>query len=158
MTELWGRSLYLGRWWVYIEWVCMCPVGQTKLMNPSPSPEACSNLCPLSWWCHPIISSSVVPCFSCLPSFPALGSFLKSWLFTPGGQIIGPSASVSVLPVKFQDWFSLRLTSFISFQSKGLLGVSSNTTVKSISSLVFSLLYGPTLTSIHDYWRNHSFD
>ena len=158
MTEPWDRSLYLGRWWVYTEWVCMCPVGQAKLMNPSPSPKACLNSCPLSWWCHPIISSSVVPYSSCLPSFSALRSFLKSLLFTKGGQIIGASASVSVLPVNSKDWFSLWLTSFISFQSKGLSWVLSNTTVKIINSLVLSLLYGPTLTSIHDYWRNHSFD
>ena len=95
---------------------------------PSPPPRACSNSCPSSWWCHPIISSSVIPFSSCLQSFLASGSFLKSWLFALGGQSLGASASASVLPMNIQ-WFSLRLTSLISLQSKGLSGVFSNTTV-----------------------------
>ena len=96
---------------------------------PSPTPEACSNSCPLSWWCHPIISSSVVPFSSCLQSFPASGSFRKSQFFASGGQIIGVSASASVVPVKIQDWFPLGWTGWISLQSKGLSRVFSNTTV-----------------------------
>ena len=83
---------------------------------PSPIPGACSNSCPLSWWCHPTISSSVI-LFSCLQSFPASGSFLMSQFFTSGGQSIG--ASASVLPVNIQDWFPLKLTGLI-LQSKGL--------------------------------------
>ena len=86
--------------------------------------------CPLSWWCHPAISSSVVPFSSCLPSFPASGSFLVSRLFASGGQTMGVSASASVLPMNIQDWFSLGLTDLISLQSKGLSRVSSNTTVQ----------------------------
>ena len=81
-----------------------------------------------------------------------------SWFFTSGGQSIGASASASVFPVNIQDLFPLRLTGLISLQSKGLSRVFSNTTVQNISSLVLSLLYGPTLTSTHDYWKNHSFD
>ena len=74
-----------------------------RLPCPSPSPGACSNSCPLSLGCHPIILSSVVPFSSCLQSFPAAGSFLMSWLFTSGGQSIGASASASVLPMNIQD-------------------------------------------------------
>ena len=81
---------------------------------PSPSPGACSNSCPLSQWCHPAISSSVIPFSSCLQSFPASGSFLTSWLFTSGGQSIGASASASVLPMNIQDWFPLGWTGWIS--------------------------------------------
>ena len=126
---------------------------------PSPSPGACSNSCPLSQWCHPTILSSVVPFSFCLQSFPASGSFLRSQLFTSGSQSIGASALASVLPMNIQDWFPLELTGLISLQSKGLSRVFSNTThFKSINSLVLSFLYGPTLTSIHDYWKNHSFD
>ena len=81
----------------------------TRLPCPSPTLGACSNSGSLSQWCHPTISSSVVP-FSCLQSFPALGSFPVSWLFSSGGQSIGVSASVSVLPMNIQDWFPLGLT------------------------------------------------
>ena len=86
----------------------------------SPSPGACSNSCPLSRWCHPAISSSVVPFSSCFQSFPESGSFLISWLFESGGQSIGASPSASVLPLKIQDCFPSGLTSLISLKSKGL--------------------------------------
>ena len=82
---------------------------------PSPTPRVYSNTCPLSQWCHPIISSSVVPFSSCLQSFPASGSFPMSQLFASGGQSIGVSASTSVLPVNIQDWFPLGWTGWISF-------------------------------------------
>ena len=91
---------------------------------------ACSNLCPLSRWCHPTISSSVVPFSSCLQSFPVSGSFLMSWLFISGGQSIGASASASIFPKNIQDWFPLGLTGLISLQSKGLSRVFSSTTVQ----------------------------
>ena len=80
-----------------------------SLVCSSPTPRAASNSCPLSRWCHPIISSSVVPFSSCLQSFPASGSFPRSPLFASGGQSIGVSASASVLPMNIQDWFSLGL-------------------------------------------------
>ena len=99
-----------------------------RLPCPSPTPGANSNSCLLSWWCHPTISSSVIP-FSCPQSFPASGSFQMSQLFASGGQSIGASASASVLPVNIQDWFPLGLTGLISLQSKGLSRVFSNTTV-----------------------------
>ena len=115
--------------------------------------------CPLSRWCHPAISSSVIPFSSCLQSFPASGSFQMSWFFASGGQRTGVSASVSVLPVNTQDWSPLGWTGWISLQSKGLSRVFSNTTVqKHQYSLVLSFLDSPALTSIHDYWKNHSFD
>ena len=97
---------------------------------PSPTPRVYSNSCPLSWWCHPTISSSVVPFSSHLQSFPASGSFQMSQFFTSDGQSIGVSASTSVLPVNTQDWFPLGLTVWTSLQSKGLSRVFSNTIVQ----------------------------
>ena len=96
---------------------------------PSPTPGAYSNSFPSRRWCHPTISSSVVP-FSHLQSFPASGSFQMSWFFTSGGQSIGVSASASVLPMNIQDWLPLGWTSWISLQSKGLARVFSDTTVQ----------------------------
>ena len=97
---------------------------------PSPTPGACSNSRPLSWWCHPTIPTSVVPFSSSLQSFPASGSFLRSQFFTSGGQSIAASASALVLPMNIQGWFPLGLTGLISLQSKGLLRLFSNTTVQ----------------------------
>ena len=97
---------------------------------PSPTSRVYSNSCPLRWWYHPTISSSVVPFSSCLQSFPASGSFPMSQFFTSGGQSIAVSASAPVLPMNIQDWFPLWLTSWISLQSKGLSRVFSNTTVQ----------------------------
>ena len=97
---------------------------------PWPTTGPCSNSCPLSRWCHPTISSSVVPFSSSLQSFPASGSFQMSELFASGGQSIGLSASASVLPMNIQDWFPLGWTGWTSLQSKGLSGVFSNTTVQ----------------------------
>ena len=96
----------------------------------SPTPRVYSNSCPLSWWCHPTILSSVVLFSSCLQSFPASGSFPISQFFTSAGQSIGVSASTSVLPLNIQDWFPLGWTGWISLQSKGLSRVFSNTTVQ----------------------------
>ena len=102
-----------------------------KLPCPSPTPGVYSNSCPSSRWCHPTISSSVVPFSSCLQSFPASVSFPVSQFFTSGGQSIEVSASTSVLPINIQNWFPLGLTGWISLQSKGLLSrVFSNTTVQ----------------------------
>ena len=95
----------------------------------SPSPRACSNSCLLSLWCHPTISSYVIPFSSCLQSFPASGSFPMSRLFESAGQSIGASASASVLPRNIQGWFPWGLTGLISLQSKGLSRVFSNTIV-----------------------------
>ena len=95
--------------------------------RPSLSPRVCSNSRPLSRWCHPTISSSFIPFSSHLQSFPASGSFPMSQLFTSGGQIIGASASASVLPMNNQGWFPLGLIGLISWQSKGLSRVFSST-------------------------------
>ena len=125
---------------------------------PSPSPGACSNSCPLSQRCHPTISSSVVPFFSCLQSFPSSRSSPMSLFFISGGQSIGVSALASVIPMNIQT----------DFLQDGLVGSScsprdsqeSSPTpqFKSINSSALSFLYSPSLTSIHDYWKNHSFD
>ena len=130
----------------------------TRLPCPSPTPGACSNLCPLSQWCHPTILSSFFPFSSCLHSFPASGSLQTSQFFTSGGQRIGVSASASVLPMNNQDWFPL----------DGLVGsprsprdsqeFSPTPQFKGINSLALCFPYSPTLTSIHDCWKNHSFD
>ena len=102
----------------------------TRLPCPSPSPWVCSKSCSLNWWCHPTISSSVIPFFSCLQSFLAPESFPMSHLFISGGQSIGASPSASVLPINIQDWFPLGLTGLISLLSKGLSRVFSSTTSK----------------------------
>ena len=99
-----------------------------RLPCPSLTPGSCSNSCPLSWWCHPTISSSIVPFSSCLQSFPASGSFPMSQLFASGGPSIG--ALASVLAMNIQGWFPLGLTDWVSLQSKGLSRVFSNTTVQ----------------------------
>ena len=135
------------------------PHGPQHARPPCPSSTAGvhPNSCSLSQWCHPTISSSVI-LFSFYPqSFPASGSFQMSHLFTSGGQSFGVSASTSVLPMNIQDWSSLGWTGWISLQSKGLSRILSPQ-FKSINSLVLSFLHSPTLTSIHDYWKNHSFD
>ena len=115
-----------------------CPVAQSlwphglqhaRLSCPSLPPGVCSNSCPSSWWCHPTISSSVVPFSSRLQSFPASGSFLMSQFFASGGQSIGASASASVLPMNIQDWFPLGLTGLISLLTKRLSRVFSSTTI-----------------------------
>ena len=97
---------------------------------PSPTPRVYSNFCPLCRWCHPTISSSVIPFSSCLRSFPASGSFPVSQFFASCGQNIAVSASASVLPMNIQDWFPLGWAGWISLQSKGLWRVFSNTTVQ----------------------------
>ena len=104
----------------------------TRPPCPSPLPRACLNSCPLSQWCHPTISSSVIPFSSCLQYLPTLGSFLMNQLFTSGGQSIRASVSASVLPVNIQDWFPLGLTGLISSLSKGLSRVFSNITVQKV--------------------------
>ena len=123
---------------------------------PSPTPRVYSNSCPLRRWCHPTISSSVVPFFSHLQSFTATGSFQMSQFFASAGQSIGVSASASVLPVNIQDWFPLGWTGWISLQSKGLSRVFSNTTVQKHWPSAFFIvqLSHPYMTT----GKNQSFD
>ena len=130
----------------------------TSLPCPSPIPRAYSNSCPLRQWCYPIISSSVVRFSSRLQPFPTSRSFPLSQFFTSGGQSIRVSASASDLPMNIQDWFPLGLTGWISLQSKDSQESSPTTQFRSNSVSALSFLYSPTLTSIHDYWKNHSFD
>ena len=105
---------------------------------------------------HPTISSSVVPFSSCLQSFPASESFPMSPFFTSSGHSI--AASASVLPMNIQDWFSLGWTGLISYNPRDSQESSPTPQFKSINSLALSLFYSPPLTSIHDYWKNHSLD
>ena len=121
---------------------------------PSPAPRVHPNSCPLSWWCHPTVSSSVVPFSSCPQSFPASGSLQMSQLFTSGGQSIGVSPLASVLPKNTQDWSPLEWTGWISLQG----------TLKSLlqhHSSKASILWRSTFFLVqlsHDYWKNHSLD
>ena len=101
-----------------------------RLLCPSPTPRTCSNSCSSSWWCHPTISSSVIPFSSRLQSFPASGSFQMSQFFASGDQSFRVSASTSVFPMNIQDWFPLGWTGWISLQFKGLSRVFPNTTVQ----------------------------
>ena len=134
---------------------CLSPHGlqHTRIPCPSPTPRACSNSCPSSQWCHAIISSSVIPFSSCLQSFPASGSFQMSQFFASGGQSIGISASTSILPKNFQDLFLLGWTVGSPCSPRDSQESSPTPQFKSINSWVLSFLYGPTLTSIHDYWK-----
>ena len=139
--SLWSHRLQHAR--------CSCPLT---------TPGAYSNSRPSCWWCHPTISSTVVPFSSCLQSFPASGSFSMRQFFASGGQSIGASASASVLPMNIQEWFSLGWTGWIFLQSKELSRVFSITPVQNISSSALSFLYSSTLTYIFDYRKNQSFD
>ena len=125
---------------------------------PSPTPGVYPNPYPLSWWCHPTVSSSVVLYTSCPQSFPAEGSFQMSQLFASGGQNIGVSASTSVLPMNTQDWSPLGWTGWISLQSKDSQESSPTPQFKIINSSVLSFLYSPTPTSRRDHWKNQSLD
>ena len=135
------------------------PLGlqHTRLLCPLPTTRVYSNSCLLNQWCHPTISSSVVP-LSCLQSCPASGSSQMSHFFSSGGQSIGVTASASVLPMNIQDWFPLGWTG----GSPCCPGNSQESPpapqFKSINSSTLNFIYSPTLTSIHDYWKNYSFD
>ena len=118
---------------------------------PSPTPRVYSNPYPSSWWCHPAISSSVVPFSSCPQSLPASGFFPMSQLFASGGQSIGVSASASVLPMNIQGWSPLGWTGWISLQSKGLSRVFSNTTVQK-----HQFFQHPAFLTVHTKTENHS--
>ena len=125
---------------------------------PSTTPGVCSNSCPLSWWCHPTMSSSVIPFSSRLQSFPASGAFPMSQFFALGGQSIGVSASISVLPMNIQDWSPLGWTVGSPCSPRDSQESSPTPKFNSINSSTLSFLYSPTLTSIHDHWKNQSFD
>ena len=168
---MYGWVPFLGAWnyqhcWsvqsLSCVWLCATPwLQHSRPPCPSPTLGAYSNSCPLSRWCHPTISSSLVPFSSHLHSFPASGSFPMSQLCSSGGQSIGVSASASVLPKTIQDWFPLGFTGWISWigwSSPRDSQEYSTPKFKSINSWGLSFLYSPPLTSIHDYWKNHSFN
>ena len=125
---------------------------------PSPTLGVHPDSRPSSQWCHPAISSSVVPFFSCPQSLPASGSFPMSQLFAWGGQSTGVSAWASFFPKKSQGWSPSEWTGWISLQSKGSQESSPTPQFKSINSLALSLLHSLNLTSIHDHRKNHSLD
>ena len=116
--------------WVISDYLWLHGLQHGRPPCPSPTPGPYSNSCPSCQWCHPTISSSVVPFSFRLQSFPASGSFSMNQDFTSGGQTTGASASASVLPKNIQDWFPLGLTGWISLQSKGLWRFFSNTAVQ----------------------------
>ena len=126
--------------------------------RPSLTSGACSSSCPSSWWCHPTILSFVIPFSSWFQSFPASGFFPISQFFSTGGQSVGFSASASIVPMTIQDWSPLDWLVWSPCSPRDSQVFSNTTEFKSINSLVLNLLYGSTLTSIHDYWKNHSFD
>ena len=128
-NEPWGSSVQFGHS-VVSDSLQPHESQHTRPPCPSPTPGVHSNSCPSSRWCHPVISSSVVPFFSCPQTLPASGSFPMSQFFASGGQSTGISASPSVLPMNTQDWSPLGWTSWISLQSKGLSRVFTNTTVQ----------------------------
>ena len=150
---------------------CLQPHGpqHARLPRSLPTPPACSDSYPSSQWCHPTIKFSVIPFSSCFQSFPVSGTFLMSQFFALGGQSVEALASASVLAVNIQDCFpfffffliflkfALRLTGLIALWSKGLSRVFSNTTDQR-HQFFGTQLYGPTLISIYDYWKNHSFN
>ena len=133
------------------------PCGQqhARLLCPPLSWEVCSDSWPLSQWCHLTISSSAAPFSIFLQSSPASGSFPVTWAFTSGGLSIGASASVSVLPMKIQDWLLSDWLVWSPCSTRDSQESSPAPQFESTSSLALSLLYGPTLTFIHDYWKNH---
>ena len=148
VNRKWSRSVVSNSLWPH-------GLQHTRLSCPPPIPGAFSNSCPLSQWCHPTISSSIVPFSSCLQSPLASGTFPMSQFFSSGGQSIGVQLQHQFLPMNIQDWFPLGRTDLISLLSKGS---SPTPQFKSINSSEFRFLYGPTLRAIHDCWKNHSFD
>jgi len=133
-----------------------CELQHARPPCPSPTPEVHPNSCPLSQWCHPATSSSVVPFSSCPQSLPASESFPMSQLFAWGGQSIGVWALASVLAKNTQDWSPLECTSGTPCSPRDSQASSPTPQFKSINFSVLTFLHSPTITSIHDHWKNHS--
>ena len=143
---------WLSHVWLFVTpWTAACQVSLSIIS------QSFLKLMSIEWWCLPTILSSVIHFSSCLQSFPSSESFLMRQLFTSGGQSIGTSASSSVFPMNIQDWLLYGWLVWSPCSPRDSQE-SSPAQFKSISASVFSLLYGPTFTSIHDYWKNHSFD
>ena len=148
-----------------LEWVSEVTQSCLTLCNPMdyslpglPVLQYLLESCPLIWWYHPTIPFSAAPFSSCPQSFPAAGPFSVSQLFTSGGQSIGASASASVLPMNIQHWFPLGLTGWLPCSSRDSQESFPAPRFEGINSSALSLLPGPTLTSVHDYWKKQSFD
>ena len=150
-TVQFSYSVVSDSWWPH-------GLQHTRPPCPSPSPRACSNSCPSSWWHHPTISSSLVPVSSLLQSFPVSGSFPMSQYFASGGWSNEVSGSASVLPMNIQHWFPLGWTGWILCSPRDSQESSPTPQFKNIDFFSIQLSYSPTLTSIHDYWKNHSLD
>ena len=133
-------------------WTAACQASLSLTIS-----QICPSSCPLHGWCHPPISSFDAP-FSCPQSFPTSGTFPMSLLFASHDQNTGVSTSASVFPMNIQDWFPLGWTSWISLCPRDSQESSPTPQLKSINSLALSFLHSPTLTSIHDHWKNHSLD
>ena len=154
--------------WVFYTYQFSCSVVSDSLRPhelqharppcPPPTPGVHSDSSPSSQWCHPAIPSSVVPFSSCPQSLPASGSFPMSPLLPWGGQSTGVSALASFLPKKSQGRSPSEWTGWISLQSNDSQESSPTPQFKNINSSVLSFLHSPTLTSIHDHWKNHSLD
>ena len=129
-----------------------------RLLCPSPSPRVCTNSCLLSRWCHPTISSSVTPLSSCPQSFPAPGSFPVSWLFESGAKVLELQLQHQSFQWIFSTDFLYNWLLWSPWCPRDSQESSPAPQFKSINSLALSFLYDPILTSIHDYWKNHSFD
>ena len=143
----------LSHVWLFVTpWTAGCQASLSFIISWS-----LIKLTTICLWRYPTISSFFTLFSSCPQSFSASGSFQMSQFFTPGGQSIGTSASASVLPMNIQHWFPLGWTGLISLQSKGLKSYPTPQ-FKSISSLALSLVCDPTFTSVHNYWKSHSFD
>ena len=167
VTNTWCIGSVQFSWSVVSDSLWHHGLQHARLPCSPPTPRTCSDWCPSSWWCHPTISSTVIPFSSSIQSFPASGSVLCiSWLkyWKPYRNHIrnqNRNHLIGTLPMNIQDGLSFGLIGLIFLQSKELSRVFSNTTVdafESINSSVLSFLYGPTLTSIHNYWKNRSFD
>ena len=153
-------SIYFSQFSCSVMCDSVWPYGlqHARLPCPLPTPRACSHLCPSSQWWHPTISSSVIPFFSHLQSFPESGSFPVSQFFASSGQSIRVSSSASALPCIFRTDFLYDWLVGSPCNPRDSQESSPTPQLKSISSSALSFLYGPTLTSIHNYWENHSFD
>ena len=148
----WCCSVLRCVWLFVTPWTAACQVSLSFTI-----PGVCSDLCSLSWWCRSTISPSIAPFSSRLQSFLASESFPMLWLFASGGQSIGASVLASVFPVNIHGWFLLGLLVWYPCCPGDSLESYPTRQFERISSLMLSLVYGPTFTSVHGYWKNHIF-
>ena len=142
----------------HVPWISDAIQPSHPRSSPSPPAFSLSHSIVFFYFIALFITKTFLSLLSILGTLHSQGSFPMSQFFTSGGQSIGASASTSVLPMNIQDWFPLGWTGLISLLSKGLSRAFSHTTVQKHQFFALNFFYGPTLTSIHDYWKNHSFD